>query len=70
MKRGMKDLGLKLIHSLIFMFICFVSVAQPGDPCPNPPCDPDVPITGIEVLVGMGALLGAKKIIDARKKKT
>lgn len=38
-------------------------MAQPGDPGG----DPDVPISGIEVLIGAGALLGAKKIYTRRK---
>ncbi len=41
------------------------SVAQPG----NPAGDPDVPITGIEFLLGMGGILGAKKIRDSIRKK-
>ncbi len=39
--------------------------AQPG----NPP-DPDdvVPISGIEILLGVGALFGSKRLYDLRKK--
>ena len=40
--------------------------AQPGDPTPDPDT---VPITGIEILIGLGGLLGVKKIRDLRKKK-
>jgi hypothetical protein len=47
--------------------VCFLKVAdaQPGDPGG----DPDVPITGIEILVGAGGALGLKKAWDNRKKK-
>lgn len=55
-------------------------VAQPdGDPiCYGPdgttviPCSPGapVPITGIEVLIGAGALLGAKRMMANRKSNT
>lgn len=40
--------------------------AQPGDPGG----DPDVPITGIEWLLGAGALYGAKKLAFGKNKKT
>jgi len=45
--------------------------AQPCGAPPLPPCDPGdpVPITGIELLIGAGALLGAKKIRDAKRKR-
>ncbi|MFZ6014001.1 MAG: hypothetical protein ACOYXT_26915 [Bacteroidota bacterium] len=43
----------------------FDLLAQPGDP----ETDPDVPISGIEILIGLGGLFGAKKIYDLRKKK-
>lgn len=42
----------------------FISYGQPG-----PPPDPDVPITGIEILIGIGALFGIKKITGNRKHK-
>lgn len=40
--------------------------AQPADPN----VDPDVPITGIEILLGLGGLWGAKKIMDIKKRKS
>ena len=48
---------------LMFCSICQVTFAQPGDPT-----EP-VPITGIEILLALGGLLGIKKIIDARRTK-
>jgi len=45
--------------------------AQPGgggNPCPFPPCNPDVPISGIEILLAAGGLLGAKRILGLNKK--
>ena len=51
---------------VLFMASPLNVFAQPGDPA----VDPDtVPITGIEVLIGLGSLLGVKKIRDLRKKK-
>ncbi|HLZ17224.1 MAG TPA: hypothetical protein VKQ08_09295 [Cyclobacteriaceae bacterium] len=37
-------------------------MAQPG-----PPPDPDVPITGLEVLIAGGAAYGFRKLINRRK---
>ena len=51
----------------IIIFISFSTVAQPGDPSAKP--DSTVPLTGIEILVGLGGLFGAKKMFDSRKKK-
>jgi hypothetical protein len=40
------------------------------DPCPGgPPCNPDVPITGIEYLVIGGMVMGAKSLISRLKLK-
>ncbi len=40
---------------------------------PQPPGDhggdPDVPITGIEILIGAGGALGVKKMLDKKKRK-
>lgn len=47
-----------------------VSMGQiiPPETPPQEPPPPDVPITGIELLLGLGGLLGAKKYYDFRKK--
>jgi LPXTG-motif cell wall-anchored protein len=44
-----------------------IAVAQPGDPGGDP--DNPVPISGIELLIAAGALLGFKKIKNISKKK-
>jgi hypothetical protein len=41
--------------------------AQPGDPGGGG--DPDVPISGIEILLGLGGLYGARKVYQQNKKK-
>jgi hypothetical protein len=46
-----------------FLFIGLVGHAQPG-----PPPDPDVPITGIEILLAIGGFLGIKKLLGKDKK--
>lgn len=51
------------------MSVYCVSFGQPDLPG-DPDTDPDVPITGIEILVGLGGAFGAKKYFDLRKKKT
>ena len=53
------------------LFVLFMAsplnvFAQPGDPTPDPDT---VPITGIEILVGLGGLMGIRKMRDLRKKK-
>jgi len=51
---------------LLILVLClplFV-LAQPGDPGG----DPDVPITGIELLLAMGGLLGLRKLFMNSKK--
>lgn len=48
---------------IALLFFCAPLLAQPGDPGG----DPDVPISGIEVLIGAGALLGVKKMYAKRK---
>ncbi len=62
--------------SVVFVALTFICVVvtygQPNveGPPNNPGGDPDnpVPITGIEVLLGMGAIFGAKKLNDFRKR--
>ncbi len=51
---------------IILLFIASPMLAQPGDPS----ADPDIPITGIEVLIALGGALGMRKLISDRRKKT
>ena len=44
---------------LLFILLPMLGFSQPGDPGG----DPDVPITGIEFLLGGGLILGIRKII-------
>ena len=53
-----------LVCAVILMINPISVAAQPQDPPPV-----DTPLTGIEILVGLGALFGAKKMFDSRKKK-
>lgn len=49
---------------ILLILISPVIFAQPGDPGG----DPDVPLGGIEILLALGALFGAKKWLDRSKK--
>jgi len=56
----------RLMITIVLAIGIQMSFAQPpGDPGGNP----DVPITGIEYLIGLGALLGIKKIMKSYSKK-
>lgn len=59
----------RVIKSIIllvgFVGLSFMANAQPGDPETNP----DVPISGIEILLGLGGLWGARKYAQLRKKR-
>ncbi len=64
--KGLSMVCFKRIFTLSFL-VCLAAVtaqAQPGDPGG----DPDVPITGIEILIGAGGALGIKKMLKKRKK--
>ncbi len=52
---------IRLLSVLIVLLVLLplAGVCQPGDPGG----DPDVPITGIEFLLGGGVLLGIRKIM-------
>jgi hypothetical protein len=51
---------------LLLVLNAAVVYAQPGDPGGG--TDPDAPITGIEYLLGLGALFGVKRILNSFKK--
>ena len=72
-----KHLKHLLIFSLLVISILIlVGSVQPvysqpgggGNPCPFPPCNPDVPITGIEILLGLGGALGVKRLLGVKGK--
>jgi hypothetical protein len=63
--KGLSVVCFRRIFVLSFL-VCVVAVAaqaQPGDPGG----DPDVPITGIEILIGAGGALGLKKMMSKKK---
>jgi len=63
--KGLSVVCFRRIFVLSFL-VCLVEVAaqaQPGDPGG----DPDVPITGIEILIGAGGALGLKKMMSKKK---
>lgn len=52
--------------ALIFLIIsATVLWAQPGDPGG----DPDVPISGIELLLALGGVLGIRKLFTSKRTK-
>jgi hypothetical protein len=54
-----------IVAVVLFVGVNITVYGQPGDPGG----DPDVPITGIEYLIGFGGLLGIKKILSSSKRK-
>ncbi len=56
---------LLILITLFLIFLSMNSMAQPGDPGG----DPDVPITGIEILLALGGALGIKHLIGSKKSK-
>jgi len=59
-----KTLFSNIYLSIIFV-ICYINAfSQPGDPGG----DPDVPISGIGLLLAMGAFFGIKKLINLKKR--
>ncbi len=60
----------KFIVALLILTVCSYKKiqAQPGGPGGGG--DPDVPITGIEYLIGLGGFLGVKKLVQSRNKRS
>jgi hypothetical protein len=59
------DVWFKSVMVLSLVFASTVLFAQPGDPGG----DPDVPITGLEYLIGGGALYGVRTLLKRMKQK-
>ncbi len=53
--------------TLMFSVLVLNGIAQPGDPQGG--VKPDVPISGVEILVGMGILLGFKRLVSKNSRK-
>jgi hypothetical protein len=65
--KGLSTVCFRRVSALSFL-LCVSAVvlyAQPGDPGGG--ADPDVPLTGIEVLIGLGGALGLKKMMSKKK---
>jgi hypothetical protein len=59
----------KLYLSLFFVLMVLTVHSQPGAGDPNGGGKPgSVPISGIEILIAVGGLLGIKKIIAQKKR--
>ncbi|MEQ8361409.1 MAG: hypothetical protein RH948_01000 [Cyclobacteriaceae bacterium] len=54
---------------ILLLTLILSSLAIQAQPPNNPSGDPDVPITGIEILLAGGALLGLKKLMGKSKQK-
>jgi hypothetical protein len=57
-----------LVITLVILVIPVYAQPGGGNPCPFPPCNPDVPISGIEVLLVAGGVLGVKRILGLVRK--
>jgi hypothetical protein len=60
---------IRKVVSLVFIFVICIPVAvlcQPGGGGPATP--PDVPITGIEILLAAGGVLGLRSLLARRMK--
>ena len=57
---------LRLLFSTVLCLVVIVVFAQPG----NPDTDPDVPITGIEILLAIGGILGIRKAITSKSRRS
>lgn len=58
-------LAMGLLLALPLVCACQLSYAQPGDPSG----DPDVPISGLGILIVMGGAFGIKRILERGKHK-
>lgn len=70
MSRNLRNLLLLIL--LLVSFMTLIGSLQPiyaqpgggGNPCPGgPPCNPNVPISGIEILLAAGGVLGIKRFL-------
>jgi hypothetical protein len=61
--------ALRILFLALLVFASLEGFGQPGNPnCPEPPCQGEVPISGIEVLIAIGAYFGVRNIFNIGKK--
>jgi hypothetical protein len=68
----MKSIVFRITFLVVILFFSLDLGAQPGGGGKCPPKNKNckqVPITGIEYLIGLGGLYGAKKLFSNRSKK-
>ena len=58
---------MKLLSTIILLLTEVALYAQPGGGGPGGGGDPDVPISGIGLLIAVGAFLGIRKLINIKK---
>lgn len=58
-----------VLSFLTIICVIITGYVQPvyAQPCPFPPCNPDVPISGIELLIALGGAYGIRKLYNKRK---
>jgi len=55
-----------IVLVIFFSAFSWVAIGQPGDPGGGG--NPTVPITGIEILIGIGSLFGASRFLKSENK--
>lgn len=63
----MSDRLMKGFRVLLCVSVALIISPLEGWAQPGPPPDPDVPISGIEFLLGGGALLGVRQLLSRFK---
>jgi hypothetical protein len=58
---------IRILYLLSILFLSFTAVAQPTGGGPGDPDNP-VPITGIEILLVAGGVLGIRKFFNKKEK--
>jgi hypothetical protein len=67
MRKDSSNFKALLIGAFLTLFIVISAVAQPpGDPINGDP-DGSVPISGIEILIAAGGILGIRKFLSRKK---
>jgi hypothetical protein len=56
------------LFSILFFLMLTLANAQPGGGGIGGGGDPDAPISGIEILLVAGGLMGIRKLVGAKKK--